>query len=250
MQQTPLRRTKLTNQLFDALVAHIINERLQPGDALPSTAALCEQYGTSRPVVREALSALEAIGLVEVHSGRNAVVRELDGHLIQLFVARAIQLQDRPLAALMEVRVPLEVQAAHLAAQRADPAAIERIDELLHQMDEVLDDTEAYPRLDVAFHMEISRATGNRALIWFTESVREPLMDVMVQVRHYREKHGLVGKEQDDHARIAAAIRAGDPETAAAAMRDHMATSVRLVDSVQAGRGAAPTVTSQPKSSP
>jgi GntR family transcriptional repressor for pyruvate dehydrogenase complex len=233
VQQTPLRRTKLTNQLFDALVAHIVDERLQPGDALPSTAALCEQYGTSRPVVREALSALEAIGLVEVHSGRNAVVRELDGHLVQLFVARAIQLEDRPLAALMEIRAPLEVQAARLAAERAEAEAIERIDRLLHQMDDALGDTDAYPKLDVAFHMEISRATRNRALIWFTESVREPLMDVMVEVRHYREKHGLVGKEQADHERIAAAIRAGDPEAAAEAMRSHMDTSVQLVDSVQ-----------------
>lgn len=232
--QTPLRRTKLTSQLFDALVAHIISERLQPGDALPSTAALCEQYGTSRPVVREALSALEAVGLVEVSSGRNAVVRELDGHLIQLFVARAVQLEERPLAALMEVRVPLEVQAAELAARRADTDAVQRIDHLLEQMADALHDTHAYPRLDVAFHMEISRATGNRALIWFTESVREPLMEVMVRVRTYREENALVGNEQDDHARIAAAIRDHDPQAAADAMRDHMETSVRLVDSVQA----------------
>lgn len=230
---TPLRRTKLTSQLFDALAAHIVTAGLEAGEALPSTAMLCEQYGTSRPVVREALSALEAIGLVEVRNGRNAVVRELDGHLIQLFLARAIQLQDRPLATLMEVRVPLEVTAAHLAAQRADADAVHRIEDLLEQMAGALHDASAYPRLDVAFHMEIARATGNPALIWFTESVRKQLIEVMVQVRFYREEHGLIGGEQDDHARIAEAIRERDPQAAAAVMRDHMETSVRLVDSVE-----------------
>lgn len=233
--QTQLRRTKLTSQLFDALVAHIIGERLQPGDPLPSTAALCEQYGASRPVVREALSALEAVGLVEVHSGRNAVVRELDGHLIQLFLTRAMQLEDRSLAALMEVRAPLEIQAARLAADRADSETMDRIDALLRQMDDALNDTRAYPVLDVAFHMEIARATGNPALVWFTESLREQLMEVMVEVRCYREAHGLVGNEQNDHSRIAAAIRAGDALAAEQAMREHMANSVALVDSVEQG---------------
>jgi GntR family transcriptional repressor for pyruvate dehydrogenase complex len=235
--QTQLRRTKLTSQLFDALVAHIIGERLQPGDPLPSTAALCEQYGASRSVVREALSALEAVGLVEVHSGRNAVVRELDGHLIQLFLTRAMQLEDRSLAALMEVRAPLEIQAARLAAERADPQTLDRIDGLLHQMDDALADTHAYPVLDVAFHMEIARATGNPALVWFTESLREQLMEVMVEVRCYREEHGLVGNEQNDHAKIAAAIRARDPAGAEHAMREHMTTSVGLVDSVELDPG-------------
>lgn len=225
---------------MDALVAHIVDEGLQPGDDLPSTAALCEQYGTSRPVVREAFSALEAIGLVEVHSGRNAVVRDLDGHLIRLFLGRAMQLQDRPLAALMEVRTPLEVQAADLAAQRADTAAVQRMDHLLQQMADALSDTHTYPRLDVAFHMEIARATGNRALIWFTESLRHQLMDVMVQVRLYRERHGIVGQEQHDHSRIADAIRAHDPQAAVDAMHDHMETSIRLVDSVEAIRSDQP----------
>lgn len=233
MQPQPLRRTTLTSQLFDVLVAHIIGERLQPGDPLPSTAALSEQYGASRPVVREALSALEAVGLVEVHSGRNAVVRELDGHLIQLFLRRAMQLEDRSLGALMEVRAPLEIQAARLAAERADSPTLERLEDLLHQMDDALHDTTAYPVLDVAFHMEIARATGNPALVWFTESLREQLMEVMIEVRRYREEHGLVGNEQDDHARIAAAIRAGDSDEAEEAMRDHMATSLGLVDSVE-----------------
>lgn len=233
---TPLPRTKLSQQMFDAVIELMVTEGLQPGDALPSTAALCERFGTSRPVVREALSALEAVGLVEVHSGRNAVVRDLDGHLIQLFLTRALQHQENPLAAMMEVRAPLEIQAARLAAGRAGGGAADRLDELVLEMDHALADSEGYPLLDIAFHMEIARLTGNRALLWFTESLRWQLTEVMTQVRRYRELHGLVGNEQEDHRRIALAIRAGDAEAAALAMEKHMKTSVEYVGTLERSR--------------
>lgn len=233
---TPLARTKLSQQIFDAVIDYIVTEGLAPGDSLPSTAALCEQFGTSRPVVREALSALEAVGLVEVHSGRNAVVRELDGHLIQMFLARALQHQDSPLVAMMEVRAPLEIQAARLAATRAQKADVDRLDQLVLQMDRALDDTEGYPKLDIAFHTEIARCTNNRALLWFSESLRWQLTEVMVKVRQHRESHGLVGNEQDDHRRIAEAIRKGDAEGAAAAMEQHMRVSEKYVQTVEGTR--------------
>lgn len=235
MQFAPLTRTKLSHQLFDALVAHIVTEGLQAGDSLPSTATLCEHFGASRSVVREALSALEAVGVVELASGRNAVVRDLDAHLITLFLSRAIRRESRPLAALMEVRVPLEVQCARLAAERADAPAVARIEDLLHQMDGALDDTHGYPVLDVAFHMEIARATGNSALTWFTDAIRAELMEVMVRVRSYREDRGLIGNEQEQHAEIARCIGAGDADGAVRAMTAHMTSSTGLVNAVEVG---------------
>jgi GntR family transcriptional repressor for pyruvate dehydrogenase complex len=230
---TPLTRTKLSLQIFDAMIAHIIENDLQPGSALPSTAALCEQFATSRPVVREALSALEAVGLVEVHNGRNAVVKELDGHLIKMFLSRVLHNNKRPLTDMMDVRVPLEIQAARLAAERASAADHKILDDLMEQMDAALHDTEGYPTLDIAFHMAIARATGNGALEWFSESLRHELTTVMVEVRRYRESNDLVGNEQHQHRKIAAAIRAGDAKAAEQAMWEHMTSSeayVRMIE--------------------
>ena len=230
---TPLTRTKLSQQMFDAIIDHIVEKDLQPGSALPSTAALCEQFAASRPVVREALSALQAVGLVEVHNGRNAVVKELDGHLIELFLSRVLRNSRRPLTDMMDVRIPLEIQAARLAAERASGEDFDILDDLLEQMDEALRDTEGYPALDIAFHMAIARATGNGALVWFSESLRHELTTVMVEVRQFRENNDLVGDEQRQHRNIAAAIRAGDSEAAARAMQEHMATSegyVRMIE--------------------
>jgi len=239
--QTPLTRTKLSLQIFDAMMTHIVDNDLQPGSSLPSTAALCEQFATSRPVVREALSALEAVGIVEVHNGRNAVVKELDGHLIKLFLSRVLHNNKRPLTDMMDVRVPLEIQAARLAAERASGEDCRTLDELITKMDAALPDTVGYPVLDIAFHMAIARATGNGALEWFSEALRVELTTAMVEVRRFREVNDLVGDEQHQHRQIVAAIRAGDAEAAERAMREHMQSSAQYVRMIEesAGAGAA-----------
>jgi len=230
----PVTEQKLRRQMFDALVTYIVGSQLRPGHQLPSTASLCEQFNASRSVVREALSALEAVGLVEISNGRNAVVRELDGHLISLFLARALQDDDRPLLSLMEVRGPLEVQAAGLAAARATEADREAISEVLARMDEAVGDAALYPRLDVDFHSTIARAGRNSALIWTTQAFGAKLVESMERMHGYRASHQLVGQEHEEHRAIADAILAGDVEAARASMRRHMRSSLDMVHAIGA----------------
>jgi DNA-binding FadR family transcriptional regulator len=230
-----LNKDTLTRQAFNSLVDHIIRGGLRPGDDLPSTSALIEEFGISRPVVREALSALQACGFVDIRNGRTPVVGALDGRLIEMFVARAAQLQAHPMSGLMEVRVPLEIQSARLAAARADDAAIRAVQTANQQMAASLQDAELYPQLDTAFHSSIAAAANNPILSWMIHSIRSELMTVMTSVRAYREAHGLVGQEQQQHDEIAAAIMDRDPERAAAAMEHHLTSSVDLVQSVEGG---------------
>ncbi len=232
-----LTRDTLTRQAFNSLVDHIVSGGLQPGDDLPSTSALIEEFGISRPVVREALSALQACGFVDIRNGRTPVVAAVDGRLIQMFVARASQLQKRPMSGLMEVRLPLEIQAARLAAARADDETIRVIVDANVEMAGAISDSERYPRLDAAFHSSIAGAAGNPILDWMIHSIRSELMRVMTSVRAYREAHGLVGEEQRQHDQIADAIRRRDPNAAAAAMEEHIASSMELVRSVEDGTG-------------
>lgn len=230
--QRMLTRDTLTRQAFDALAEKIIND-LAPGDALPSTTELAEHFGISRPVVREALSALQACGFIDIRNGRSPVVATLDGRLIQMFMARAARFQDRPMSGLMEVRMPLEIEAARLAAERADQRGIRKIDDLNTQMTAALHDTHRYPELDTAFHVEIATATNNRVLLWMSSAIRTELMTIMVAVRDFRETNDLVGREQAQHDEIARAIRDHDPTAAAAAMERHLQTSMRLVQTVE-----------------
>lgn len=228
-----LTKETLTRQAFDALVTHIIENGLMPGDDIPSTAALMERFGTSRSVVREALSALQVCGFVDIRNGRNTVVGELDGRLLLMFMTRAARMQNRPMSALMEVRIPLEIQAARLAAERADDTAIRRIQTTNLRMARAQYDKDLYPKLDTEFHADIASATSNHILSLMIDSIRAELMTVMVAVRDYRETHDLLGQEQIQHEEIARAIRDRLPDKAADAMQRHLATSLGLVQQVE-----------------
>lgn len=224
-----LAREPLTSQVHRAIIALIDAEGLLPGHGLPSTAALSERFGVSRPVVREALSSLAAIGLIEVANGRNAVVRPLDDRLISLFLSRAIRTTAQPLTALMELRAPLEVEAASLAARRADAEARRELTELEAELTAAVDDGEAYVRLDLALHRRIAILSGNPALLGVTEAVRAQVFEVMTRLREHRESRNIEGHEHEEHQRVIAAIVDGDQARAAAAMREHMVSTEALV---------------------
>lgn len=224
----------LTAQVQRAILDLIETEGLEPGQPLPSTAALSERFDVSRPVVREALSALHATGAIELMNGRNAVVRQLDDHLISLFLSRALAASDQPLAALMEVRAPLEIQAARLAAERVGEAEAQQLLDEVRRMAGIAADGDAYAQADLDLHRRIAELTGNPALAWFTGAVRDRLFDAMVRIRAHRESHDTVGYEQAEHMAIASAIASGNPIEAELAMREHMISVVAIVSAIEA----------------
>jgi DNA-binding FadR family transcriptional regulator len=229
-----LMREPLTAQVHRALIAYIDEARLGPGDALPSTAALSERFSVSRPVIREALSALAALGLIELSNGRNAVVRQLDSHLVALFLSRAIRTSAEPLTTLMELRAPLEIEAALLAATRSSMSQREDLVALERAMRDAVGDSKLYVELDLELHRQVAVASGNPALLGVTEAVRGHVFEAMTRLRAHRESENLVGGEHAEHASIVEAIVAGEPEAAAAAMRLHMETTALLVRAIEA----------------
>lgn len=234
-------RETLTRQTFDALIDKIIDEDLQPGDPLPATAALVEQFDISRPVAREALSALQACGFVKLRSGYTPVVAELDDRLIRMFISRVSHIQKNSMSRLMEVRMPLEIEAAKLAAQRAGNEDLQRIRATNARMHVALADSTLYPGLDTSFHAQIAEATDNQVLLWTIRSIRSELMTTMLAVRQYRDDNGLVGTEQAQHDEICEAIADGDSEAAAAAMESHLESSSALIAKVEGATHATET---------
>jgi GntR family transcriptional repressor for pyruvate dehydrogenase complex len=230
---TDLMREPLTAQVHRALISYIDEARLAAGDALPSTAALSERFGVSRPVIREALSALAALGLIELSNGRTAVVRQLDSRLVALFLSRAIRTSAEPLMTLMELRAPLEIEAAQLAATRSTDSQREGLVSLEKAMRATVGDAKLYVELDLELHRRIAESSGNPALLGVTDAVRSHVFDAMTRLRAHRESVGLVGSEHAEHARIVEAIVAGEPEAAAAAMRLHMDTTALLVHAIE-----------------
>lgn len=218
----------------------IDSEELSDGDALPATSAFAEGFGASRTVIRESLSALPALCIVEVSNGRNVTVRPLNPYAVSFFLSRAIgDRHSESFSALMDLRAPLEVQSAgraaeQLAAQNAvaqaqgsstnPPPLSFVLTGLLARMNTFLQDSVVYPKLDLDLHLEIAWLSGNRALHGLLEAVSVPLFRAMRDVRAARDQRGFVGAEHEEHLKIIDSILAGDPAAAASLMERHMSS--------------------------
>src|SRR5436190_15512856 len=150
----------LTEEVVGRLSTEIVNGGLQPGTRLPTEQAMMSAMGVSRTVVREAVAALRAEGLVVTRQGVGAFVASdakrrpfrLDPDGIES-LAEAIK--------VMELRRAVEIEAAGLAAERGTPAKIAAIGEALKAMDRAIEQGEPAIDEDRVFHRAIAEATGN-----------------------------------------------------------------------------------------
>jgi DNA-binding FadR family transcriptional regulator len=201
----------------------IVSGELQIGDYLPAERALCEQLGVSRSVVREALGRLTSLGLVESRHGSGTRVASPSGREISVGYERLMRSSDAPLEDLAVVRLPLETTIAALAAtSRTDPqlARLEATQRVLGNPRKSLG---AHVKADGEFHSILAEATGNR----FLPLVLAPIHDLLIESRlKTLERYGSA-LACSHHAKILAAVRDGDPGSAAMAMREHLTVNSR-----------------------
>lgn len=225
----PVRRQeRLSVQVAAQIQDLILAKELTTGERLPSERDLCEQFGVSRTVVREAIRALEAKGLLESRGGSGTYVKALEAGDVSDSIGAYIVTQDDvvPHDKLMEVRRVLEVQVAALAAQRATGDDVQRLEALVEAMEDVTDSPEECARLDLEFHVAVARATGNELF----EMLLDPFMGALYEGR--RVASALEGVPEEAigfHRQLLEQIKAGDPEAAAAAMSSHLDQSTRVI---------------------
>ena len=198
-----------------------MSENLQPGDLLPAETKLAEEFGVSRSVVREALRSMAAQGAIEVVSGKGAIVQPVDDTLLRIFFQRAIEVGNSSYVELMEVRKPLEVQCATLAAQRRTQDEATSIIELSAIMGKQLDNLDTFAELDVEFHLLVAAATHNQLLYHLISSIRNALKDVVREGLQRRDSHQQIEQIQAVHQIIAQAIKQKNTAEAAKNMTTH-----------------------------
>jgi len=219
--------SKVAARLADALKADIIGGRREAGETLPSERDLAVQYSVNRSSVREALLRLEAWGLVEIRHGGGTRVRdflvsagfEVLPHLLQLGAAVVPGIMGD----LHDIRGMILGWCAASAARLADPASVDRLARLARQMRRAGARPAELQELDYAFFEQLVGISGNRVLIVFANAVRE------VYMRERQSFLPIYRKGVFDarlHERAVCAIRAREPEVAAAAMRAHAATAL------------------------
>jgi GntR family transcriptional repressor for pyruvate dehydrogenase complex len=222
----PLEHGSLTERAVEALLDRILAGGLEPGMSLPSVAVLAESLGVSRPVVREALNALKALGMIEIANGKKAVIRDLDGEVLRIFFRRALQIVDDSVREVMEVRTGIEIRAAALAARNRTDLDLGVLKALLLRMEAAIDDAAAFSRHDSAFHLAIAEASGNRLIFHVVESLEAALRNASYQGVRAITEHGRMHDVIDEHRRLVEAIEAGDETGAAALMLGHITAAM------------------------
>ncbi|HJP77303.1 MAG TPA: FCD domain-containing protein [Pseudonocardiaceae bacterium] len=204
------RQPSLSERLADGLLDLIAEQRLAPGDALPTVRNLAVRFGVTPPTMREALRRLQATDAVQLKHGSGVYVGA--GVLRTLMPnPNSAPIQDEQILYLIEARLAIEPSIAALAAQH-------RTDEQLAQLESAVDTAlQDRPRLN--FHRELASASGNPVLFEVVDSllaVRRREQRVLRKMIHDRTR------DHDQHRAIFAAVRAKDPVTATELTRQHL----------------------------
>ena len=245
--ETARRPRTLAQELVQALAARIREGRIPAGEKLPTEAALMAEFGVSRTVVREALSQLQAAGLVQTRHGIGTFV--LAPPSDEGFRVDPQQLETlRDVVALLELRIALETEAAALAARRRTPAQLELLRAAVEDFERAVQEGRDAVEADFRFHAEVARATQNdhfynllatlgtrsipRARLEASASPGGPAAAVgaleaaaAVDAAQRVARQAYLQRVNAEHESILDAIATQDAEAARAAMRTHLANS-------------------------
>jgi GntR family transcriptional repressor for pyruvate dehydrogenase complex len=223
-----MARTDHVSQVADQLERAILSGEFAAGDLLPSERELSARLGVSRSVVREALGRLGSLGLVRSIHGSGTRVEAPNDRPVTLGYQRLLHRPDFRLEHLAEVRLPLETTIAALAAAKRTAEHLDRLKEAQKILGNPRRSLEVHVRADLDFHATLAEATGNP----FFQTVLAPIQQLLIESR--RRTLGRYGSEiaHRHHARILAAVEAGDAPAASAAMRKHIEANFRHLHQV------------------
>jgi GntR family transcriptional regulator, transcriptional repressor for pyruvate dehydrogenase complex len=208
---------KVARNLIEYLV---VSRGVSLGERIPSERQLAEVLGTGRSAVREALKALNILGLVDIRQGGGTYLTSAESTLLPDVIEWGLLLGGERTRETIEARLVIECALAGFAARRRTDEQLLRLDSLLADMAATVDQPERFTDADVAFHMELARAAHNATLASVHSSLQSMLRVWIKKVlSHYdRSREALV----DEHRRVLEAVRAKNPAGAEAAMREHL----------------------------
>ena len=232
MGLAPIKSTRIYEEIVRQVKAMIGEGRLKSGDQLPPERDLSEKFVVSRTSVREALRALESLGLVEIRPGEGTFIREVSVERLIEPLALVMASQREAIGELFEARRVLEPSIAALAASRATPDEIQEMERILEEQAKEVAAGRTGLMQDAAFHTAIGVASHNRAITRIVHAI----MDLLTQSREESlNTPGRPDRSHQDHRRILQAISRRNEAAARQAMLDHLNAVEALVRSPRGG---------------
>jgi GntR family transcriptional repressor for pyruvate dehydrogenase complex len=222
----PIKSTRIYEEIVRQVKAMIAEGRLKSGDQLPPERELAEKFLVSRTSVREALRALESLGLIEIRPGEGTFVREVSVESLIQPLALVMASQREAIGELFEARRLIEPLIAGLAAARATADDLHEMERILEEQAKEVAAGRTGLAQDAQFHAALAAAAHNRAIT----RILGALIDLLTQSRE--ESLNTPGRPQRshlDHRRVLDAVRRRDDSGARQAMADHIAAVEGMV---------------------
>ena len=215
------RRPSLADQVYDQLLATILEEKYPVQSRLPAEDVLAQNFGVSRPIVRAALSRLRDDGIVQSRRGSGSyVLRRPDRQLISFIPLESVSGVQR----CYEFRIDVEGAAAAWAARRRDEDDLAAMDHAYEVMKQAYEQNALGVEADQMLHLAVARASKNPFFASVLESLEEQIAFGVKLSRSLTLLDTPVRQERvlAEHRAVLDAIRMQQPEVAKAAMRHHI----------------------------
>ena len=229
-----IKPKKIYEEVSEELYEMIRSGSLKTGEQLDSIQQLAENFQVGRPAIREALSALSSMGLIEIKQGEGTFVKTFDPAIMNHPLSAALLMDQDNIKHLLEVRKILESGTAEVAAKKRTEENLIELKDMLFNMEKVSDDEELSDKADISFHVAVANASQNELLITLMNHVSELMTEKMRDIRRvalYSEEMTLKQLYQQ-HVRIYDAIVAQDEDGARSAMLFHLQSVEESLDRV------------------
>jgi GntR family transcriptional repressor for pyruvate dehydrogenase complex len=214
-----VRKTKVYEKVAEQIQRLIRDGLLKPGDMLPPERELAETFQVSRSSLRDAIRALELMGMVEARQGEGTMVREPSADTAANPLTAVLRQQREFVSELLELRTMIEPTLAARAARHAGPQDLAELEDILRRQKEKVGRGELAIEEDSEFHYAIARASNNKVVL----QVVDVFMDLLRESRKQSlQVEGRLRKSLASHQQILKAIARHDAAAAENSMRRHI----------------------------
>ncbi len=218
---SPIRTSKISDEVYKQLVSLISSGQLKPGEKLPSEREMASDFGISRQSIREALYRAEIMGLIEVRQGEGSFVLSSVRESLKPPLLVLLEEEAGRIFEFLEVRKLIEGWCAEKAAMEATAEDLEKMEGILEKMGRIVPTDKEWEAVDVEFHRSIAAATHNVIAIHIMEALKDSFGSF------FRFRKVLTRPEKKDllwghHNEIYGAISQGDPLLAKRKIVDHL----------------------------
>lgn len=219
-----IKSKKIYEEVAETLHEMIRTGQLKPGDRIDSVQQLAENFQVGRSAIREALSALKAMGLVEMRQGEGTFIKSFDAKQITFPLSTAILLKKEDIANLIEVRKVIETGISAAAAKKRTDMDIYAMEQVLEEMKNAQGNGELGEKADFKFHVTLSAAAHNPILSSLMDQVSGLMFEIQKETRRLWlfSKQTTSEKLYEQHVAIYKAIAEKDEEKARNSMLSHL----------------------------